>query len=121
MNADRTQIRRFAGRALAGGLSLAAAVAVLAVLVGSFGDTELRVILSSIGFAIASATGSAGASARLRPSERLRLLGGATLLASVIAFALLMGVLWSEDWGSEGLARAFGSFAVAASGERTPA
>ena len=116
MNADRTQIRRFAGRALVGGLSLAAAVAVLAVLVGSFGDTELRVILSSIGFAIASATGSAGATARLRPSERLQLLGGATLLSSVIAFALLMGVLWSEDWGSEGLARAFGCFAVAGLG-----
>jgi hypothetical protein len=116
MNADRTQIRRFAGRALVGGLSLAATVAVVAVLVGSFGDTELRVILSSIGFAIASATGSAGASARLRPSERLQLLGGATLLASVIAFALLMAVLWTEDWGSEGLARAFGCFAVAGLG-----
>jgi hypothetical protein len=116
VDADRAQIRRFAGRALVGGLSVAAAVAVVAVLVGSFGDTELRVILSSIGFAVASSTASAGASARLRPSEALQLLGGATMLASAIAFVLLLVVLWTEDWGSEGIARAFGCFAVAGLG-----
>jgi hypothetical protein len=113
---DREQIRRFAGRALVGGLSLAAAVAVLALLVGSFDETELRVVLSSIGFGVASAAGSAGASARLRPSERQRLLGNGTLIASAVAFVLLLIVLWSDDYGSEGLARAFGAFAVAAFG-----
>ncbi|HEY7454259.1 MAG TPA: hypothetical protein VH683_06815 [Thermoleophilaceae bacterium] len=116
MDANRAQIRRFAGRALVGGLSVAAAVAVLAVLVGSFGETETRVILSSIGFAVASATGSAGASARLRPSERLRLLGTATMLTSGVGFALLLIVLWSPDYGSEGIARAFGCVAVAGLG-----
>jgi hypothetical protein len=113
---DRQQIRRFAGRALAGGLSLAAAVAVLALLVGSFDETELRVVLSSISFGVASALGSAGASARLRPSEGERLLGTCTLIASAVAFALVLVLIWSDDGGSDAVARAFGSFAVAAFG-----
>jgi hypothetical protein len=65
---DSASIRRFAGWALVGGLSVAAAAAVLALLTGSFSDTDVRVILTSIGFAIASATASSGAAARLRPS-----------------------------------------------------
>jgi hypothetical protein len=108
---ERTQIRRFAGRALVAGLSVAAAVAVLAVLTGSFSDTDWRVIGSSVGFGIASATGSAGAAARLRPSGRMRVLGTGTLIASAVAFALLLAGLWIDD-DSEGLWRAFGSFAV---------
>jgi hypothetical protein len=113
---DRDQIRRFAGRALVGGLSAAAAVSVIALMVGSFDETELRVVLTSIGFGLASATGSAGASARLRPSPRMQLLGTGTLIASGISFVLLLFVLWTDDWGSEGIARAFGCFAVAAFG-----
>jgi MFS family permease len=113
--ADRAEIRRFAGRALVAGLSVAAAVAVLAVLTGSFSETDWRVIASSVGFGIASATGSAGASARLRPSGRMRLLGTGTLIASGVAFALLLTGLWIDD-DSEGLWRAFGCFAVAGFG-----
>ena len=79
VTADAAAIRRFAGRALAAGLCVAAGAAVLALLTGSFGDTETRVILSSIGFAVASATSSSGAAARNRPSERLHMLGSATV------------------------------------------
>jgi hypothetical protein len=111
---DREQIRRFAGRALVGGLSLAAAVAVVALLAGSFDETELRVVLSSISFGVASAMGSAGASARLRPSEGERLLGTCTLIASAVAFALVLALIWSDDGGSDTVARAFGTFAVVA-------
>jgi hypothetical protein len=113
---DAAAIRTFAGRALVGGLCLAAGMAVIALLTGSFGDTETRVILTSIGFAVASGTGSAGAAARLRPSDELRLLGGATVVASGAAFALLVLGLWTDmdDWGSEGLWRAFGCSGVLA-------
>jgi hypothetical protein len=107
-------IRRFAGLALVTGLCFAAAAAVLALLTGSFDDTDARVILTSIGFAIASATASSGAAARLRPSEGLQLLGTATLVASIAAFVLLLAGLWTnmDDWGSEGLWRTFGCVAI---------
>ena len=116
MTADAASIRRFASLALVTGLCFAAAAAVLALLTGSFGDTDVRVILSSVGFAVFSATGSAGAAARLRPSESLRKLGTATLLVSVIAFLLLLFGLWSNphDWGSEDVWRWFGCIGVLA-------
>jgi hypothetical protein len=113
---DAAAIRAFAGRALVAGLCIAAAVAVVALLTGDFDETEVRVILTSIGFAVASGTGSAGAVARLRPSERLQLIGGATVIASIAAFALLVLGLWTnmDEWGSEGVWRAFGCFGVLA-------
>jgi hypothetical protein len=109
-------IRRFAGLSLVTGLCFAAAVAVLALLTGSFDDTDTRVILTSIGFAIASATASSGAAARLRPSEGIQLLGTATLVASIAAFALLLAGLWFnvDEWGSEGVWRTFGCVAILA-------
>ena len=90
--------------------AVAAAAAVLALLTGSFDDTDTRVILTSIGFAIASAAGSSGAAARLRPSAGLQMLGTATLVASVAAFVLLVAGLWTDmdDWGPEGVWRTFG-------------
>jgi hypothetical protein len=114
MNRDSGSIRRFAGWSLVLGLSVAAAAAVFALLTGSFDDTDVRVMLTSIGFAVASATGSTGAAARLRPSERLQMLGTATVLASVAAFVLLLLGLWTsmDDWGEENVWRAFGCVAV---------
>ena len=114
MDPNLASIRRFAGLALVTGLCFAAAAAVLALLTGSFDDTDVRVILTSIGFAIASATASSGAAARLRPSERLQLLGTATLVASIAAFVLLLAGLWTnmDDWGAEGVWRTFGCVAI---------
>jgi hypothetical protein len=112
VSADSASIRRFAGWALVGGLSVAAVAAVVALIAGSFDDTSGRVILTSIGFALSSATGSAGANARLRSSERLQQLGTATVLASGTAFVLLVIGTWTSDWGSEGIWRAFGCVAV---------
>jgi hypothetical protein len=110
-----TSIRRFLMRALAASLSVAAAAALVALLTGDFGDVDLRVILTSLGFAICSATGSSGAAARLRDSGTLKLLGTITIAASVVAFVLLLVGLWSttDDWGSDGVWRAFGCVAVA--------
>jgi hypothetical protein len=114
VSSDPAAIRWFAGRALVGGLCLAAAVAVVALLTGSFDETETRVILTSIGFAATSGTGSAGAAARLRPSESLQLIGSVTVVASAATFLLLVLGLWTDDWGSEGIWRAFGCAGVLA-------
>jgi hypothetical protein len=115
MTAERRDaIRRAGGRALAAGLTAAALTAVVALLTGSFDDTEVRVILTSIGFAISSATAASGAAQRLRSSAALRALGTATAALSGAAFILLCLGLWTGDWGSEGIWRAFGCTAVLA-------
>jgi hypothetical protein len=112
----RADIRRFAGWALVGGLSVAAFTAVVALLLGDFDDTEVKVILTSIGFAIASSTGAAGAAQRLRASNILHAVGTLTAGLSAISFVLLVAGLWTGDWGSEGVWRAFGCTALVALG-----
>src|SRR5829696_1507737 len=71
----RDKVRRVAGWALVGGLSVAALTAIAALLAGDFGETEWRVIFSSLGFAIASAVAASGANsapARRWPAARPR-------------------------------------------------
>jgi hypothetical protein len=114
MTDQRDRLRRLTGWALVGGLSVAALTAVAALLAGDFDDTEWRVILSSLGFAVASALGASGASQRLRASGLLRELGSATVMLSAVAYALWLAALWTNDWGSEGLWRAFGCAGVLA-------
>jgi hypothetical protein len=110
---DPASIRRLAGIALVTGLSVAAAAAVLALLTGSFDDTDTRVILTSVAFALSSAVASTGAAARLRPSQTLQALGTLTVLAAVASFLLLVIGLWGDyDAGSEGLWRTFGCVAI---------
>jgi MFS family permease len=111
---QRDKVRRAAGWALVGGLSVAALTAIAALLAGDFGDTEWRVILSSLGFAIASAVAASGATQRIRASGRLRDLGTATAVLAGIAFALLLAGLWTDDWGTEGIWRSFGCASVLA-------
>jgi hypothetical protein len=94
---DRRSLRRLLGWALVAGLSTAALAAVVALLTGSFDETEVRVILTSVGFAVSSSTAAAGAAQRFRSSGALRTLGGGTVAASGAAFALLVVGLWVDD------------------------
>jgi hypothetical protein len=110
----RDTVRRAAGWALVAGLSIAAVTAITALLAGHFDETEWRVILSSLGFAMASAVAASGAGQRLRASGRLRNLGTATAALAGVAFVLLLAGLWTDDWGSEGIWRAFGCASILA-------
>jgi hypothetical protein len=110
----RDKVRRAAGWALVGGLSIAALTAIAALVAGHFDETEWRVILSSLGFALASAVAASGASARMRASGGLSHLGTATAVLAGISFALLLAGLWTDDWGTEGIWRAFGCASVLA-------
>jgi hypothetical protein len=110
----RESIKRAAGKALVAGLTIAALTAVVALMSGSFDDTEARVILTSIGFAIATATAASGATQRLKPSAALRNLGTATAVLSGVTFVLLCAGLWTDDWGNEWIWRSFGCAAVLA-------
>jgi catechol 2,3-dioxygenase-like lactoylglutathione lyase family enzyme len=109
---DVAGLRRLAGWALVAGLCVAAAVAIVALLTGSFDDTDWRVVGTSLGFSVFTATGAAGGAIRLRDARWARALGALTAGASAAAFTLLAAGLWT-DAGDE-LWRAFGIAALAA-------
>ena len=110
---DPAQVRRALGWALVGGLSVAALSASIALLSGSFDDTDGRVIASSLGFSLYSAVAAAGASLRLRSIGLEEQLGTATVAVATLSFALFLVALWG-DTDSETLWRAVGATAVAA-------
>jgi len=110
-SAQRARVRRGAGWALVGGLCAAALTAVVAIASGDFGGTDLRVIATSLGFAVFSATAATGMTLRLRDDVRLRWLGEGTAAASALAFLLLVAALWQEG---DALWRWFGALALAA-------
>lgn len=93
---------------LAVGLSVAAVIAIAAILTHSFDDTDARLIATSLGFSVFSALGASGAPGRRQPN--LATLGLLTTGAAALAFALLQLAIWDEptDWTW----RAFGALAV---------
>jgi hypothetical protein len=101
-------LRKLAGRALVGGLCVSGAVAVIALLSGSFDDVHWRVIGSSLGFSVFTSTAAAGAALRSRSDARLRALGNATAGVSIAALVLLVAALWIDDSEQDWLWRAFG-------------
>jgi hypothetical protein len=98
--------RQLASRALVGGLCVSAAVAVVALLSGSFDDVHWRVIGTSLGFSVFTSTAAVGAALRSRSDGRLRRLGNATAGVSLAALVLLIAALWIED--VDALWRGFG-------------
>jgi len=111
---DLTFLRRRAGWALVGGLCLAGAVAIVALLTGSFGDTEGQVVGTSLGFSVFSSTAAAGAALRLRTAGWAWALGTATVAASLAAFALLAAALWIDGGDDDAWWEAFGVAGLAA-------
>src|ERR671911_1146660 len=105
---QRAAVRRALSWALVGALCVAATTAIAAIMTGDFDDTDWRVIGTSLGFAVFSATGAAGASLRFRDSENLRALGVATMALSAVAFVLLLVAVWDD--GAEDVWRWFGCF-----------
>lgn len=100
MQSDHDQIRparsprlRQAGAVLAGVLCVVAAVAIWALVTGSFDDTSVRVLASALAAALATLSGLAGATMLERADHR-RLLGQATIAASGIALALALVLIW---------------------------
>jgi peptidoglycan/LPS O-acetylase OafA/YrhL len=93
---QRTSVRRALSWALVAALCVAALTAIAAILSGDFDETDGRVIGSSLGFAIFSATAASGASLRFRESESLRALGLAAMAFSAVSFLLLLVAMWIE-------------------------
>lgn len=107
---QRAAVRRALSWALVGALCVAAITAIAAIMTGDFDDTDSRVIGTSLGFAVFSATAASGASLRFRDSENLRALGIATMALSAVAFVLLLVAVWND--GADDVWRWFGSVAL---------
>ncbi len=105
-------LRKLVSRALVAGLCVSGAVAVVALLSGSFDEIHWRVVGTSLGFSIFTCTAAAGAGLRSRSHRGLHALGTATVAASLSALVLLCGALWVDetDW----LWRGFGVAGLAA-------
>jgi peptidoglycan/LPS O-acetylase OafA/YrhL len=108
----RAIVRRTLSWAFVAALCAAALTAVGAIATGDFDETDGRVLGTSLGFAVFSATTAAGASLRFRRSGEMRVLGLATMLLSIAAFLLLLVALWIDDGDSAW--RWFGSAALLA-------
>jgi hypothetical protein len=79
-------------RVVVGSLLVAAAVASVALLTGGFGDVEWKVIATSTLLALVSAMAGAGLAVRRRHAT----LGLATVVLSLVAFAMVLVGLWPE-------------------------
>jgi hypothetical protein len=91
-----------------GGLCLAAAVAIWALLTGSFDDTSVDVLLSGLAAALCTLVALAGATA-LRCNNPARQVGEATIGLSQLALLVSLTLIWIPDApGSETLLRALG-------------
>jgi hypothetical protein len=112
--AQRAATRRALSWILAGALCVAALIAIGAILNGRFDETDGRAIATSLGFAVFSATGAAGAGLRLRPGGNLRSLGQATIACSAAAFMLLLAALWIDRSNGEALWEWWGAATLAA-------
>jgi hypothetical protein len=95
-----------------GALCVAALTAIAAIVTGDFDETDARVLATSLGFAIFSATAASGASLRFRDSESLRALGLGAMALSAASFLLLLWLLWGTGEGE--VWRWFGSAALGA-------
>lgn len=108
MRVDSRSLRRIVLLALVAGLSVAAVVAIAAILTRSFGRVDLRVVATSLGFSVFSVLGAAGA-----PTDqtgRRNALGLSTMAVATLSYGLLLVGIWvnhgSFVW------RSFGTFAV---------
>ncbi len=99
---------RQVGAALAAALCVTAAVAIWALITGSFDSTSERVLASAFAAAVATLSGLAGATV-LGRADRRRVLGQATIAISGIALLLAGMLIWlSASADSEIIPRAFG-------------
>jgi hypothetical protein len=97
---------------LAAGVCLVAAVAIWALLTGSFDDTSVRVLLSGLAAALCTLGGLAGATT-LRLNVRERRVGEATIGLSQLTLLLALALIWIADATDSGtLARALGVTSV---------
>ena len=109
----RTPIRRLLGWTLVVCLCIAAGVALVALLSGSFGDTDWRLIGTSLSFAVYSSLAASGAALRTKAHPAAPLLVVATAATAATGFVLVLALLWLDD-PFDGAERTWGVVTIAA-------
>jgi hypothetical protein len=88
---------------------IAGLAAIVAVANGRFGTEDLRVLGTSLGFAVFSSTAAAGAALRREGTGRSPWVGVATIVLSGLSLLMLEVAIWALD---EDALRLFGSLAL---------
>jgi hypothetical protein len=96
--ANTLDLRPLVLRALLGAALVAGAAALIALARGEFTDTDTKVILTSLLFGLASTMAAAGVAAHGR-SGAARALGALTVVATGVAFGLVLVGLWAGAGG----------------------
>jgi hypothetical protein len=100
-------------RALIGGLCVAAAAAIAALLTGDFSDTHARIVGTSLGFSFFTGLGAAGDALRREARDWRVRVGAGTSGLALLSFVLLVAAIWLGD-DSDALWQTWGAFALAA-------
>jgi hypothetical protein len=100
-------------RLVVGALCVAAAVAIGAIVSGDFSEGDVKVIGTSLLFAVASSTAGAGAALRLRGGDADVGIGSLVIAASVAAFVMVTLGIWT-DIDSDGFWRTTGVLGIVA-------
>lgn len=99
-------LRRIVSAVVIGSFSVAALLGIAALLGGSFGDTQARVLLTTVVIGLESIAVLCYLSTAGRPFAAVGLLG---FLVSLVPFLLGLGIIWLDDTSdSESIARAIG-------------
>ena len=106
-------LRRVAGWALVAGLCISAAVAIVALLTGSWSDTSWRVVGTSLGFSVFTSTAAAGAALRLRPQGWARVLAVRAGALRADELVTLAAIVRGESAPAPGRPRLFKSTGMA--------
>lgn len=108
-----SRLRRLALRSLVAGLTVGALAAIVALLQGSFDETEVRVVVTSLALSTFGSLSAVAASTQASRSVVVRRTGLTASVLAGAAFVLFLPAVWINE-ADEGLWQAFGCVAVGA-------
>jgi len=103
-------IKRFLLSMIVGGLVLAAIAGIYVLLVGKFGETEGRILLTTLSISYFSVTSLACAAAYEKRRSHLLSIPGIAL--SIAGFALFLSIVWADWWRYESVVKAMAILAL---------
>lgn len=101
MSVERVTVRRALGCVLVVSLCLAAAVAIVALTSGPVGDTDWRLVGTSLSLAAYGALAASGIGVRAREHPFQARLGVVTVALSAVSWVALLAFLWAAESDSD--------------------
>lgn len=97
-------------RILAGALVLSALVAIYVFLFGDFGDTEAKILVTTLSVSFFSVTSLGCAAAQ--DKKKCLYLATPGVVTGLVGFVLFLPLIWAEWWDSEAYSKAMGILAL---------